>query len=641
MKNYIRISVIFFSVVMMVLAGPARAQVTIETIALSGWQAPDADLGVVFGGSGISPGNFFGEPRINSSGQIIFKASLTGTGIDSSNDLGVFTGTSSTLSMVARQGDHAPDTDLGVVFSSSSNFAGNSIINTGQFSLASSLTGPGVGSSNNYGLWTGTSAVDMSLLVREGDQAPDMASGVTYSGFYPTEIRGNNAGQIAFRSDVTGPGIVSGRNSTGIWTGNSSADLSLFIRTGQTPPGRTDLLTIIPEGGMDFWLNDNGKFVMRTLLTENGYEGAATVGTGAIVITGTSSDDWEVVAVSGQRAPGTLDDVVFKNHSAAGGPASINNTGQMTFRFKLEGPGVDSTNDEGIWTGTNVNDLTLFVREGDQVPGMESGVIFSTVGTSTISENGNIWFGSSLSGPGLDSTNNGYSWMGPDVNNLTMIVREGDSLPGLDAGETGKGGGGGAINDAGQMVFKSKFGSSTGHGIWAYDPDSGLQLVAKSGDVIEVAPGDFRTIREDLWWTWYADPSGNQEGVSDSFNNAGQLAFKAMFTDGSDGIFLATIPSLVPGDFDGDGDVDGVDFGLWQSGYPTASGASLGDGDADGDGDVDGVDFGLWQANYPTNLGGAAMATVPEPATLFVMLAPGLVILLRNRRSRFAAIAKG
>ena len=97
--------------------------------------------------------------------------------------------------------------------------------------------------------------------------------------------------------------------------------------------------------------------------------------------------------------------------------------------------------------------------------------------------------------------------------------------------------------------------------------------------------------------------------------------------------------ATLAGDFDDDGDVDGTDFGLWQSGYPTASGATLGDGDADGDGDVDGTDFGLWQANYPTNLGGSA--AIPEPATLFVMLAPGLVILLRNRRSRFAAIAKG
>ncbi len=85
----------------------------------------------------------------------------------------------------------------------------------------------------------------------------------------------------------------------------------------------------------------------------------------------------------------------------------------------------------------------------------------------------------------------------------------------------------------------------------------------------------------------------------------------------------------IPGDFDADNDVDGVDFGLWQAGYPTASGASLINGDADADGDVDGVDFGIWQANYPTNLGGAA--AIPEPATLGLFVIGGLALLKRRK----------
>ena len=98
--------------------------------------------------------------------------------------------------------------------------------------------------------------------------------------------------------------------------------------------------------------------------------------------------------------------------------------------------------------------------------------------------------------------------------------------------------------------------------------------------------------------------------------------------------WLATIPVSLRGDFDADGDVDGVDFGLWQSGYPTASGASLVDGDDDGDGDVDGVDFGLWQANYPGAVPApvAGATAVPEPATLGLLLI-GALVLLRRRES--------
>ncbi len=66
------------------------------------------------------------------------------------------------------------------------------------------------------------------------------------------------------------------------------------------------------------------------------------------------------------------------------------------------------------------------------------------------------------------------------------------------------------------------------------------------------------------------------------------------------------------GDFDGDGDVDGFDLGLWQAGFGIASGATARDGDADGDGDVDAFDLGLWQQTF-TEAAGAAV--VPTPAS--------------------------
>jgi hypothetical protein len=72
------------------------------------------------------------------------------------------------------------------------------------------------------------------------------------------------------------------------------------------------------------------------------------------------------------------------------------------------------------------------------------------------------------------------------------------------------------------------------------------------------------------------------------------------------------------GDFDGDRDVDGDDFSIWQANFPTASGAMRGQGDADGDGDVDGADFVVWQTNFPTMLSGSAVI-VPEPGSLLLL----------------------
>ncbi len=67
----------------------------------------------------------------------------------------------------------------------------------------------------------------------------------------------------------------------------------------------------------------------------------------------------------------------------------------------------------------------------------------------------------------------------------------------------------------------------------------------------------------------------------------------------------------IPGDADGDGDVDGNDFLAWQRGLGKTSGATFADGDADGDGDVDGSDLGVWRNNFGT-----------QPQIVAAMLAP-------------------
>ncbi len=56
--------------------------------------------------------------------------------------------------------------------------------------------------------------------------------------------------------------------------------------------------------------------------------------------------------------------------------------------------------------------------------------------------------------------------------------------------------------------------------------------------------------------------------------------------------------AFVPGDVDGDHHVDIQDFLMLQAGFGITSGAQLSDGDCDGDGDVDIQDFLILQANY-------------------------------------------
>jgi hypothetical protein len=70
--------------------------------------------------------------------------------------------------------------------------------------------------------------------------------------------------------------------------------------------------------------------------------------------------------------------------------------------------------------------------------------------------------------------------------------------------------------------------------------------------------------------------------------------------------------SMIPGDFDGDSDVDAADLTRWRSSFGVNAMA-----DADADGDSDGNDFLIWQRNLGrTAPAGAATAAVPEPGSL-------------------------
>jgi hypothetical protein len=90
-----------------------------------------------------------------------------------------------------------------------------------------------------------------------------------------------------------------------------------------------------------------------------------------------------------------------------------------------------------------------------------------------------------------------------------------------------------ALNNAGQIAFRatligSGVDGTNGDGFWATDRTGALQLIAREDDLLEMAPGDFRTISSVV-----------NDGRPISFNNLGQLAFWAGFTDGTSGIFVS------------------------------------------------------------------------------------------------------
>ena len=108
---------------------------------------------------------------------------------------------------------------------------------------------------------------------------------------------------------------------------------------------------------------------------------------------------------------------------------------------------------------------------------------------------------------------------------------------------------------------------------------------------------------------------------------SGDLGYNVMIMrQGELYTFSGTVLAPVPGDADGNGQVDGADYTRWADNYQQ-TGKDWSMGDFDGDGVVTGADYTIWADHFT---GGGA--PVPEPGTLVCLLLGGLFVRARRRR---------
>jgi hypothetical protein len=86
---------------------------------------------------------------------------------------------------------------------------------------------------------------------------------------------------------------------------------------------------------------------------------------------------------------------------------------------------------------------------------------------------------------------------------------------------------------------------------------------------------------------------------------------------GGDGNDVALFTASLPGDYNGDGLVDGADLSTWQDDLGGTTALS-----ADRDTDVDGADFLLWQRGVDSTTGNitANNVAVPEPGSILLLM---------------------
>jgi hypothetical protein len=188
--------------------------------------------------------------------------------------------------------------------------------------------------------------------------------------------------------------------------------------------------------------------------------------------------------------------------------------------------------------------VALLAREGDAAPGTGAGVVYgSNFFHPTLNAAGQSAFTGNLTGTGVTGANDTGVWSGAP-GSVTLLAREGDAAPGAGAGVAfGDVASTFAINDSGHVAFINIL---TGTGVtgnnsmslWWADGVGTLSLIVRAGNAFEVAPGDVRTVSSIV----FDGGSGDEDGTPAGFNDADQVAFRLDFTDGSSGIFVATVP---------------------------------------------------------------------------------------------------
>jgi hypothetical protein len=562
---------------------------------------------------GIPNGGQFGQPlvpRINDRGQVAFLGSLIpGGDVVTENGLGIWSDVGGSIDLALRLADVA-DEPAGAQFSQLSTIY--QLSNRGQIVTEAVLKQgvAGVTVDNDRGIWSIDHGVS-SVVLREGAQAPGTPDGAVFSTF--SSILDHCGYTTVSASLKQGTGGVTSANDDGIWT-NRAGQLALVARTADPAPG-------LPVGAAFQSIatprvNGLGRVAFPAVL-KSGAGGVTTANDSTIW--SDRSGTLAVVAREGQPIAG-VDPAARIQTLSLLPPISIHGDVGIDAELQIGLGGVTDGNNRAIWVDDGVTQR-LVVREDQPAPGLPDGVKFRAPALAQLSDAGRAIVVAEVGGadggtPVPDARSIWSEAFGP----LSLVARSGDPAPGTPDGVNFSFTAAfPSINDRGQMAFKlglqGNVTTADDSGIWAQDHTGALQLIAREGQMIEVAPGDLRQIKS--------------LDLSD-VNNRGQVAFYVTFVGSPDtyAAFVSSLVALSPGDYDASGAVGPEDYNLWKNSF-----GSQVDLDADGNanGVVDAADYTVWRDSFIA--AGAGAVSVPEPTSALLLLATlGCLAAVRSRR---------
>lgn len=479
---------------------------------------------------------FIGSPVIDEGGRVAFRAFLAG--VPTAADSGVFAGHPSVAAGWAREGSVLPD-GSGLFTQNSSNQVGFPVLGSGGHLIAQLPSGVG------GVIALGPSAAPVAVH-RANQPAPGLA-GVTLRTLLPNPAMGSQ-GQYAFMASLLGGGLDF---QNGLFSSHTGA-LSIVAYTTGPVPG---------------WAGSTYSFIGPPTFAGPGviaFEAVTSLGQAIMSDRGGSLAP---VVRAGDPAPGlagvTLATVRHPVRTTPNAPA-INIHGEVAFPAGL------SSGSSALFTDVGGVFRPIAVA-GQPIPGIPGAVwtSFSAGPALGISDEGDVafyhqaWF----SGFGFDAV------FVDRRGTIEMLARQGLPSPveGLDYDamrpDTVR------VNSTGLVAFT---GLLAGPGVTGANdlalfattmPEGEVVVVVREGQLVDVF-GDGAVFRTLSSFQFSADdasnafnPSSGRGAGHSAFNAEGELALLLRFTDGTEGIYVARLPSFCPGDLSGSSDPNDGDYG--------------------------------------------------------------------------------
>lgn len=502
----------------MSIAGIAQSEslgrhVEIQSVARSGDDAFGPGVDLTF--------EFFHRVWISDSGHVAFDAIVRGAGVNVSNRGGIWAGLPGQIVNAVRHGQTVSEVNQPIL---TSEFA--HVNNKGEIAIEGEFSGTPRGEV----IWTGI-PTQVQVAAIAGMQAPDVESGVVFSGFSPTtsigafeEVQFNDLSQLTFKSYLSGPGIPTGQH--GLWTGPPN-DLRLIARTDSQAHGLPDNISYSYIFDVD---NPGGVLAFGAFL-----KGASITEDNDVGLWLGPSEDVRLIAREGDPAPG-IDSATF---SVLGiNNFEVDHSGRLIFPARVEGNQINVTNDYGYWRSSG-NAMELLYRSGDPAPNIAEARLASFRVEPIVSDEYLLL--ANLVGENVTSANDGAMFVGTP-GNMRLIYREGDPAPGAPEGvvmgRVFTSSSGIPTSETSQLAFRTEL---TGPGVdgtndaayYMVDSNGKLFLLAREGDMFDVGGGELKQIQE---------VHNTLGGPTDETMNAhGQLIFRVTFMDNTQGVYIAQI----------------------------------------------------------------------------------------------------